>query len=162
MNEYAQVHDLGEFSERIRQAEQGKEIFKNMFEISELDVKDAFLEVLTKSEECIRYGTEYLPDFINFYHKRNVYVLMDNDKYKELFATAGGTVKICSEKELECLAVYFSVFHKKELPDTRFVFLCEKDGYGLYVEDLLEKKEFSLEEYVAICLFQLKNIKKKA
>lgn len=157
-----QVHNLDEFSERIRQADLGKETFKKMFKFSELDVKDSFLAVVTKSEECIRYGAEYLPDFMDFYNKRNVYVLMDNDQYKELFNAAGGTVKICSKKELECLVVYFNVFHKKELPDTRFVFLCEKDGYGLYVEELLEKKEFSLEEYVAICMFQLKNIKKKA
>lgn len=149
------------FEERIHQAEEGKEIFKNVFDISELDVKDSFLIVLTKSEECIQYGVEYLPKFVSFYHKRNIYVLLNNDKYKELFTAAGGTVKICSERELEYLAVYFSMFQEKERYDTRIIFLTEKDGYGFYVEDLLEKKEFSLEEYVAIFLFQLKELKKE-
>lgn len=147
------------FDERIRQAEQGKEIFKNMVDVSDLSVKDSFLIVLTKSEECIQYGLKYLPEFISFYQKRNVYILLDDDRYKELFAAAGGTVKMCNEKELECLAAYLNIFHKKEWSDTRFIFLYEKDGYGFYVEELLEKKEFSLEEYVAVSLFQLGRLK---
>lgn len=147
------------FKEKIKRADRGKEVFRNMFRIDDLSLEDAFLLVLTNNRECIEYGVRYLPNFIKQYRKRNVYVLSDNVKNIESFSYVGGKVKICKSTELSDLAAYFNVVVKKEFSDTRIIFLTEKDGYGLYVEELLEKKEFSLEEYVAISLYQLKGVK---
>ena len=140
---------------RLEQAERGKAIFKEMFNLDSLSTDDAFLLVLTNNEECISYGIKYLPQFKKNYHKREVFVLLDGDEYEKSFSAAGGTVKKCNEGSVQDLAVYFSVFHKKDASDTRMIFLAERDGYGYVVEELLDKGEFSLEEYVSVSLFQL-------
>lgn len=144
---------------KIWQAEQGKELFKRLFNCNTIDLDDVFLIVLTDNDDCINFGIEYLPDFIELYRKRNVFVLMNNEKYNQSFFLAGGTVKNCKKEELELLSAYFNVFRKREFLDTRIIFLTEKEGYGSSVEEFLEKKEFSLEEYVAISLYQLRNVK---
>lgn len=141
--------------ERLDQAERGKAIFKEMFDLDSLNTDDAFLLVLTSNEECVSYGIKYLPQFKKKYYKRNVFVLLDSAKYEREFSAAGGTVKKCNEENLRDLAVYFSIFHKKDDLDTRMIFLTERDEYGYVVEELLDKGEFSLEEYVSVSLFQL-------
>ena len=141
---------------RLDQAERGKAIFKEMFDLDSLSTDDAFLLVLTNHEECISYGIKYLPQFKRKYHKRKVFVLLDSAKFEEKFSAAGGTVKKCNEENLQDLAVYFSVFHKKVMAlDTRMIFLTERDEYGYVVEELIDKGEFSLEEYVSVALLQL-------
>lgn len=117
--------------------------------------------VLTNDEECINYGLKYLKDFIELYNKRDVYVLLSNVSYAEAFSNEGGKVKICSKDELQSLAAYLDMFRRKEVRETRIIFLTEKDGYGIFVEELLKRKEFSLEEYVAISLYQLDKIRRK-
>lgn len=149
------------FEKRVREAECGKNLFKRWFDFSCLSVNDAFILVLTENKECIHYGIKYLSDFIELYHKRNTYVFLSKTEYIDFFLKAGGIVKICDESEMKSLSAYFDVFQRKTVPDNRIVFLTEKDGYGLFVEDLLKKKEFTLEEYVAISLYQLNEIKEK-
>lgn len=148
--------DMDVLKERLEQAKRGKAIFKEMFDLDSLNIDDAFLLVLTSNEECVSYGIKYLPQFKKKYQKRDVFVLLDSAKYEGKFSTAGGTVKKCNEKSLHDLAVYFSVFHKKVMAlDTRMIFLTERDEYGYVVEELLDKGEFSLEEYVSASLFRL-------
>lgn len=89
------------------------------------------------------------------HHKREVFVLLADVKYEEGFSAAGGTVKRCSAEELRSLAVYFNVFHRKDDVDTRMLFLTERDGNGYVIEELLDRGEFSLEEYVTVSLYQL-------
>ncbi len=144
---------------RIRQAEQGKKLFKRLFDYNEINLDDAFLIILTDNEECINFGIEYLPDFIKVYCKRNVYILINNEKFNYSFSKVGGVVKNLKKEELEILSSYFEVFHKREFLDTRIIFLTEKEGYGSSVDFFLKKKEFSLEEYVAISLYQLSKLK---
>lgn len=144
---------------KLQQAERGKGIFKRVFDCIDINLEDAFLIVLTDNEECINNGIKYLPDFIELYHKRNVFVLMSNEMYTQSFFKVGGIVKNCKKEELELLAAYLRVFHKKEFLDTRIIFLTEKEGYGSSVEEFLKKKEFTVEEYVAISLYQLSNLK---
>lgn len=147
------------FEKRVREVEYGKKIFKRLFDFSSLSINDAFILVLTENKECITYGIKYLSDFIDLHHKRNAYVFLNKMEYKDLFSKAGGIVKVCKENELKFLSAYFDVFQRKTVSDNRIVFLKEKDGYGIFVEDLLKKKEFTLEEYVAISLYQLNEIK---
>lgn len=148
-----------EFQEIIQQAEQGNEIFKKMFDCRELNTNDTFLLVLTDNDECIRYGAKYLLDFKELYCRSKVYILLDKDIYITAFEEAGGDVRLCKRNELQYLARYFNVFHKKEESDKRIIFLTEKNGYSLAIEDLLGKNEFSMEEYVAISLYQLRQLK---
>lgn len=142
------------FEKRIEQAEQGREMFEQMFDIQKLSLDDTFLLVMTDNNECIRYGIQYLPNFIDEYKRKNVYVLLEDLQYAEAFAKSGGLIKYCKPTELKVLSEYLSIF--KEYQSLRIIFLTEKDGYGLFVEELIRKKEFSIEEYVAISLYQLK------
>lgn len=144
------------FEKKIQQVERGKTLFKKIFNLSELNKNDSFLLVLTDNEKCIYFGEKYLIDFINFYHKRNVYVLLENARYAEGFSKSGGCVRVCNYKEIQSLAIYLNIFHRKDGFDSRIIFLTEKDGWGFPVEELLSKGEFTLEEYVVVSLFQLK------
>lgn len=148
-----------DFKKKLFQIRQGKEVFEKKFQVSGLDLNDCFVLILTKSEECIYYAARYLPDFIELYQKRKVYILMEDTRYTTLFLRAGGEVKLCTNWELQRLAEYLNVFHQKECIETKIVFITEKDGQGLFVEKLLEKEAFSLEEYVAISLYQLGGIR---
>lgn len=148
-----------DFKKRIQQANQGKELFFQKFKNNKLNIGDTFLLVLTDNSDCIYYGIKYLPDFVQLHHKRNVYVLLNDMQYEKSFSSAGGIVKICRYDEMVCLASYFNVFHTKNRMDTRIIFLTEKDGYGLAVEELLREREFTLEEYVAVSLYYLKKLK---
>lgn len=146
---------ISTFKRKIIQAERGKKIFREMFEINKLCVEDAFLFILTDNEDCICLGAKYLPCFIKKHHKRDVYVFMDNIQYKECFVNSGGVVLVCEPDKLDSISAYFDMFKKKEFLDTRIIFLTEKTGYGSSVEELLEKNEFTLEEYVVVSLYQL-------
>lgn len=144
------------FEKKIRQAGQGKELFRKMFEIENLSVEDVFLVVLTDNEECIHYGMKYLSDFMELHHKRNLYVFADQESHMKSFPQARSV--LCERDELESLADYLNIFHKKEEIETRIIFLTDKDDHGLEIEELLERGEFSLEEYVAISLYHLKGL----
>lgn len=148
-----------DFETKMFRIKQGKEVFEKKFQVTELNPKDCFVLILTSSEECIHYAAKYLPDFINLYQKRKVYILIENDRFTDLFLKVGGEVKLCTNWELHRLAEYLNLFHQKECIETRIIFITEKDGQGLFVEKLLEKKAFSLEEYVAISLYQLDGLK---
>lgn len=148
-----------EFESQIYKTELGKRTFKDIFEISELNKNDTFLLILTKNDKCIHYGVKYLKDFVKLYHRRRIYILLDNVLFKDSFSKAGGIVKVCDPDQMQNLACYFNLFHMKRGFDTRIIFLTEKDKYGISVNELLEKKEFSLEEYVAISLYHLKKLK---
>lgn len=149
-----------EFKTRLCQAEQGKKLFKQIFDVDKLSLRDTFILVLTDQQECIHYGAKYLPEFIEYY-KRNVYVFLSDIQYRDLFLEAGGNVKVCNDEELENLAAYFNVFRRNDAFDVKIVFLTEKDIYGSSVNVLLERKEFSVEEYIVISLYQLKILKTK-
>lgn len=146
------------FDEEIEKSKQGKELFESIFDINELSINDAFVLVLTKNVCCIKYGIKYLPNFIELYNKRKVFVVLDNEYFLEAFSKVGGNVIVCKTHELRSLASYLDLFRKKEYLETRIIFLTEKDGYGLFVEALLKKNLFSLEEYVAISLYQLEKL----
>ncbi len=150
---------MKKFEERLQQAARGKEIFGKMFDVDKLSLEDTFLLVLTDNEECIRYGFKYLPDFIELYQRRDVYILLDDIRLSDFFSRAGGKVKLCGGKELQYLAAYLNIFHNKEGLDTRIIFLTEKEGYSLSIKELLQRKVFTLEEYVAISLYQLEKLK---
>lgn len=147
------------FEENIACAKQGKDFFQRKFDFSKLSIADSFLLVLTDNEVCIQYGIKYLKDFIELYHRKNVYVLLKDSKYAEKFSEVGGKTIICTETDLKNLAHYLSIFLKRDQIDTRIILLSEKDDFGFPVKELLSRKEFSLEEYVAVCLYQLDEIK---
>lgn len=151
-----------DFKKRFQQANQGKKLFFQKFEVEKLSINDTFLLVLTDNSDCIYYGVKYLPDFIEFHNKRNVYVLLSDLQYENSFSKAGGIVKKCKYEEMQTLYFYLNVFHKKNRIDTRIIFLTEKNGYGLAIEELLKKEEFTLEEYIAISLYYLKELKKES
>ena len=141
------------FEDKMRRAEQGKEIFKRIFRTDTLNINDTYLIVLTNNKDCISYGIKYLPHFIKQHHKRNVYVLVENEEYVKAFSQAGGNVIVCDE--VQELACFFNVFQNKRACETRMIILTEKDGHGIVVEDLLQRGEFTLEEYVAVSLYFL-------
>lgn len=149
------------FRKKMKQAGEGKEIFKQIFDVATINAEDAFILMLAHNEETIRCGAKYLPDFIRIFNKRNVYVLMDNEKYMRTFSDAGGSVKICKKEELLSLAMYLNIFHDKEFRDTRIIFLRDKDGYGVAMEELIDRRYFSIEEYVAISLYQLEKLREE-
>lgn len=148
--------------EKFWKAERGKEIFKRLFDLDKLSIDDAFVLVITNSEEWIYYGLKYLYDFIEQHHKRNVYILLSSKQYADSFSKSGGIVKICTSYEMESLAAYLKMFQENDLPETRMVFLTPKDRYGLSAKELLGKGEFTLEEYIAVSLYQLKGLKGEA
>lgn len=150
------MHD--NFEEKIKQIELGKAIFMQIFDCIELSIKDTFLLILTDNLKCINYGIEYLSDFIKLYQRQKVYVLVDNIHCAEAFSEVGGIIKVCTKEELQSLAEYFNLFHKKEYFNAQIVLFSERDGYGIFVEELLDKQEFTLEEYVAISLYGLKGL----
>lgn len=151
---------MDNFMKKIQMAKEGKEIFKKKFQVSDLNINDCFILVLTRNKECIYHAARYLPDFVALYEKTKAYILLTDPQYTPLFFEAGGTVRICTGWELDRLAEYFNLFHHKdEVVETRILFLTEKDPYGLLLENLLQKKEFSVEEYVAISLYQLKGLR---
>jgi hypothetical protein len=152
---------MDNLKKKIQMAREGKEIFKNKFWVDGLDINDCFILILTKNEECIHYAAKYLSDFVALYQKRRAYILLTDSQYTSLFSEAGGEIKICTACELYRLTKYFNVFHQKECIETRVIFITEKDGQGLFVEKLLEKKAFSLEEYIAISLYQLDGLKEE-
>ena len=67
----------------------------------------------------------------------------------------------CEENDLQNIAEYLNLFHMKEFPDTRIIFLTEKDGYNPPVGEFLKKGAFTLEEYVAISLYFLKGLREE-
>jgi hypothetical protein len=150
-----------DFEDRILKIRKGKEIFQKKMKTKVLNLDTTFLLVLTDNELCLNYGVKYLPDFIKLYHKNNVYILLDNEKYSEAFTEAGGKVRVCEENDLQNIAEYLNLFHMKEFPDTRIIFLTEKDGYNPPVGEFLKKGAFTLEEYVAISLYFLKGLREE-
>lgn len=144
-----------EFNRKIYLCRQGEMAFQELFDISKLSVRDSFLLVLTDNSECIRYGIKYLPDYIENYNIENVYVLLENCEFEEKFVKAGGKVKVCKREILSSIAVYLSLFEI----DGRVIFLTEKDSYGSSIEPLMERGEFSLEEYIVIGLYRLKKLR---
>lgn len=148
------MHDK-EYMEKIHMIEAGKKEFYSHMDGYGLTTQDAVIVVLTEDKDCIGWGLYYLPQFIRKYKIHRVFIFMNSDIYVKEFSMTNVNPIVCTTKaQVQQIALYLSLFDV----ETKIVFLTNRDSMGAKVEELLQKQEFTLEEYVAIGLYRLDEV----
>ena len=144
------------FNKRLHQAESGRQIFAR-WGLSPTTA-DTFLMVLTDNEKMIRAAVDYMPEFKRRYYRSNIYVITSDSAYSDDFLMAGATA-ILNENvsSIESVCRYMTLFSNFGMA-FQIIILTDDDRFGANKIYPVEKKMFTLEEYVAVGLYRLNSL----
>ena len=131
----------------------GKKLFEDRVDIQTMSENDAILLLLTQNEECISAAAKYLPLYQKQFRKSRIHIFAASTDESIRFDGEGINFYLLSEEELDNLATYCSIFDLRN----GIIYMCETDKWGAKVEYLINNHFFSIDEYVALGVYELKS-----